>query len=353
MKVSGKELIDKAENAIRTCLEGVPFIRINEILQNAGLTHLRPDLWIKLALSYGEQDLLAEVKSSGEPRLVREAASQLLKYRYSAPPGAYGVLIAPFISPRAAEICVEEKIGYVDLSGNCLLSFGQVYIERKGSSNLFAQKRDLRSLYSPKAERILRVLLTNPQGLWKLQKLADEAKVSLGQVSNVKKILSDREWIEPEHGRIQLIKPIELLSEWAVNYDAKRNVVGDFYTFKTAWEFEADLAEWCAKEGTEYALTGFSGAARLAPAVRYQRAIAYVDLPPSVVAVSMGLKEVTSGANVSLMQPYDEGVFYGARAVNEVWIASPIQVYLDLVGTKGRGEEAAQAILDEVIRPLW
>ena len=67
----------------------------------------------------------------------------------------------------------------------------------------------------------------------------------------------------------------------------------------------------------------------------------------------LGLKEVTSGANVSLIKPYDEGVFYADRAINEVWIASPIQVYLDLFGIKGRGEEAAQAILDEVIRPLW
>lgn len=353
MKLSGKELVDKAENAIRTCLESVPFIKINEILKSAGPTHLQPDLRIKLVVSYGEQDLIAEVKSSGEPRLVREAASQLLNYRYSAPPGAYGVLIAPFISPRAAEICAEEKIGYVDLSGNCLLSFGQVHIERKGMPNLFAQKRDLRSLYSPKAERILRVLLTTPDGLWNLQKLAHEAKVSLGQVSNVKKILSDREWIEPERGRIQLIKPIELLSEWAANYDPKRNVVRDFYTLKKPYEFEADLAELCAQRGIEYALTGFSAAARVAPAVRYQRAMAYVNFPQEDMALLPGLKEVTSGANVSLIKPYDEGVFYGMRAVDEVWIASPVQIYLDLIDIKGRGEEAAQAILDEVIRPLW
>ena len=186
------------------------------------------------------------------------------------------MLVAPFLSPRAAEICAEEKIGHVDLSGNCLLSFGQVYIERKGSPNLFAQKRDLRSLYSPKAERVLRVLLSAPHGFWKLQKLADEAQVSMGQVSNVKKILSDLEWIEPEHGRIQLIKPIDLLSEWAANYDSKRNVVRDYYTLKKPHEFEADLAELCTQRRIEYALTGFSAAARLAPAVRYQRAIAYV-----------------------------------------------------------------------------
>jgi hypothetical protein len=353
VKLKGEELLEKAEKAIRTCLDGVPFIRINEIRRNTGPSYLQPDLWIKLGVSYGEQDLLVEVKSSGEPRFAREAAGQLLKYRYSAPPGAYGILVAPFISPRGAEICAEEKIGHVDLSGNCLLSFGQIYIERKGEPNRFSEKRDLRSLYSPKAERVLRVLLVNPHGFWKLQKLAEEAEVSIGQVSKVKKILSDQEWIEPEHGRIQLIKPLQLLSEWAENYDPKRNIVRDYYTLKKTREFEADLAEVCGQKGIEYALTGFSAAARLAAAVRYQRAMAYVNLPLEDLSSSLELKEVTSGANVSLIRPYDAGVFYGARTFDEAWIASPVQVYLDLIGIKGRGEEAAQVILDEVIRPLW
>lgn len=353
VNLSEQELLDRAETAVRTCLDGVPFIKINEILKDIGVIHLEPDLSFKLTLPYGEQILIAEVKNSGEPRFVREAAAQLLKYRYSAPPGTYGILIAPFISPRAAEICAEEKIGHVDLCGNCMLSFGQVFIERKGRPNLFAQKRDLRSLYSPKAERVLRVLLVNPHRFWKLQDLAGEAGVSIGLVSRIKKILSDQEWIEPEHGRIQLVEPVQLLTEWEANYDPGRNVVRDFYTFKKTSEFEADLAEVCGQRGIKYALTGFSAAARIAPAVRYQRAMAYVNAPQEDLASLLELKEVTSGANVSLIRPNDEGVFYGARVVDETWVASPIQVYLDLAGIKGRGDEASRVILDEVIRPLW
>lgn len=353
MKIVSEELVEKAANAMRSCLESIPFVEVRDIVKEPGTSYGRPDLLIKLALPYGEQTLAAEIKSSGEPRYVREAASRLLKYRYSAPPGTYGLVIAPFISPRAAEICSEEKIGYVDLSGNCLLSFGQVYIERKGRPSLFAKRRDLRSLYSPKAERILRVLLTNPHGRWKMQDLAREAQVSLGQASKVKSILSAREWIPPEHGRFQLMKPLELLSEWAANYDAKRNEVRDFYTLKKVWEFEADLAEACSEQKVQYALTGFSGAARLAPAVRYQRAAAYINASHQDLAARLGLKEVSTGANVSLTRPYDDGVFYGMRAVDDIWIASPVQIYLDLMAVKGRGEEAAQAVLEEAILPLW
>ncbi|MCG6538107.1 MAG: type IV toxin-antitoxin system AbiEi family antitoxin, partial [Syntrophales bacterium LBB04] len=71
------------------------------------------------------------------------------------------------------------------------------------------------------------------------------------------------------------------------------------------------------------------------------------------IAKILSLKEVTSGANVTLFIPYDEGVMYGTRQIDGICIASPVQVYLDLVGLKGRGEEAAQAIMDEVIKRTW
>jgi hypothetical protein len=65
------------------------------------------------------------------------------------------------------------------------------------------------------------------------------------------------------------------------------------------------------------------------------------------------LKEVPSGSNITLLKPYDEGVMYGAREVDGVWIVAAIQAYLDLVSFRGRGEEAAEALLDQVIMPKW
>jgi hypothetical protein len=56
---------------------------------------------------------------------------------------------------------------------------------------------------------------------------------------------------------------------------------------------------------------------------------------------------------VTLLEPYDAGVFYGAKEIDGVCVASPVQVYLDLRGFRGRGEEAAVKLLDEVIRPQW
>jgi hypothetical protein len=87
--------------------------------------------------------------------------------------------------------------------------------------------------------------------------------------------------------------------------------------------------------------------------VRYQRVMAILRRPIDDVAESLGLKKVPSGGNVLLMTPRDEGLLIGSKKVDGVEIASSIQVYLDLKNTEGRGEEAADALLRQVIEPLW
>lgn len=342
----------KAKQALLNCLKEVPFIRAMEVESSLGCDRLRPDFIVEVALHDGEQLLLVEVKSNGQPRLVREAANQLYRLKEFFP-NAYGVIIAPYVSPSAAEICHQEGIGYVDLAGNCFLSFNQVFIRQDGRPNPFSQRRDLRKLYSPKAERVLRVLLARPGERWKLQALSREAKVSLGQVSNVKRALSDREWIDTGVGGFCLKAPESLVAEWAQNYNYRRNNEFNFYSIRTATEVELTVADICKKEGLNYALTGFSGAARIAPAVRYQRAFIYVERHVYELARLLNLKEVSSGANVSLLEPYDEGVFYGAREFEGIRTVSPIQIYLDLQGFRGRGQEAARVLLNEVIKPKW
>ena len=352
MKIDEKNIIGKIEDSLRACLQRVPFLEIDSLERGINLGDAPVDIVADVRVAKQRQRLVIEVKSSGQPRVARTAAYRLARVLESAP-GLYGVFGAPYISPRTAEICVQEKIGYLDLAGNCRLAFGQVYIEQQGNPNPFAEKRDLRSLYSPKAARVLRVLLTDPKRPWRTQALAEEANVSLGQVANVKSLLEDREWLGSSDAGLMLKDPGSLLTEWSENSNYRKNVPRNYYTLKSIAEIEADLAVACDGEGIKYALTGFSGAARYAPSVRYQRTMAYVSRDVERIAKNLSLKEVTSGANVTLLTPYDEGVLYAARSNEGITIASPVQVYLDLLGMKGRGEEAANAILDEVIRRSW
>lgn len=351
MKLSESELLNKTEEAFQSCLEGVPFAVIRQVTREGGKSG--PDLLAEITLPDRSQRVILEAKTSGQPRLAREAVNQILRYQQSFL-GAYGVFVAPYISPVAAEICIQEGIGYLDLSGNCRLCFGEIYIEKEGKPNKFAISRGLRSLYQPKAARVLRVLLNNPGRVWKVSDLAKEAQVSLGQVSNVKKILADREWVRAEESGFTIEKPESLLLEWAQNYSFRKNEMKDCYSLKAPAEIEADLAELCNRKGIRYALTGFSAAARMAPSVRYQRAFAYVDGDYLEEVISeLALKEASTGANISILSPYDDGVFYGEREFEGIRTASPVQVYLDLIGFRGRGEEAARTLLEEAIRPQW
>ena len=344
---------ERAAEAVRACLGEVPFIRVKRTRANVRQGDVEADLVVDLQIKDGAPlRIVVEVKTSGQPRLARDAANQLLRLR-RAFPDAYGVFVAPYISPQAAEICAKEGVGYLDLAGNCRLTFGQVYICREGIPNPYPQKRSLRSLYAPKSTRVLRVLLMRKSDWWKTQALADEAGVSLGQVANVKKRLLDREWIAEGDEGFRLTNPEDLLTDWAENYTYRKNTVRDFYAMKDTAEAEESLSEACRELGIAYAFTGFSGARRIAPSVRGQRAMAYVSTISKALLEQAGLKEVPSGANLSLMLPYDEGVYYEAGEVDGLRIVCPVQLYLDLKGYKGRGEEAAEAVLKQVLSKLW
>jgi hypothetical protein len=347
-----KNLQEEAKRAVKSCLAKVPFIKIEEAQLQGAENNLSPDVTIKISMPDEEQLLLIEVKNNGQPRMARNAVNQLLRYK-EAFPNSYCVFCAPYISSVSAEICRQDGVGFLDFTGNCFLSFGSVYIEQSGKQNPAPQRRELRTLYSPRATRVLRVLLNNPGKSWKTQLLADEAGVSLGLISNVKKRLEDREIIQVGAKGIELLSPENLLSEWSENYSYKKNQVRNFYSLKNIPEIEADIAEFCSQKDISYALTGFSGAARFAPAVRYQRVMAYVSSYIDAVSEQLNLKEVTSGSNIMLFTPYDEGVFYGTQKVDDINVVSSIQLYLDLQGFPGRGEEAAEVLLERVIRPAW
>lgn len=352
MKSTDADIQKKVREAFAASLQRVPFLRLESFAEKPGVGNVTADLLATVNIAGKKQRIIVEVKGNGQPRMAREAVNRLLRFR-QLDPAAYGVFAAPYISPGAAEICAADQIGFLDLAGNCRLVFDGVYIEQEGKPNPFARKRDLRSLYSPKAERVLRVLLSDPSKCWRLQALADEASVSLGQASNVKKLLEDREWLVRTKDGLHLGNPGQLLSEWVENYQAKRNDARNYYTLKSVAETESDLAEVCRQLKIPCSLTGFSASARYAPTVRYQRGMAYVGSDLDKVANLLSLKLVPSGANFTLIRPYDAGVLHGRRTIGGIEVAAPIQVYLDLIGMKGRGEEAAESLLDEVIRKAW
>ena len=102
-----------------------------------------------------------------------------------------------------------------------------------------------------------------------------------------------------------------------------------------------------------YAFTLFSGAALVAPYTKYTRGFVYIKNDPTEIMKSLDLKTVDSGANFTILEPYDEGIFYASQIIQNINIVSDVQLYLDLAGYKGRGEDAAQFLLEQKLKPQW
>ncbi len=348
------DTIQEAEKALRGCLENPLFIKSFEFGRERSTDGPQPDLIARIATSDGEKNIIIEVKNNGQPRYTRQAINQLTLYAQKFP-YSYGVFIAPYISPVSARMLKEAGIGYVDFAGNCFLSFEKIFIRIEGKPNPFPQNKELRTLFSPKASRIMRALLNDPFVAWKVDKLSKKAEVSLGLVAEAKKILLDREWATERAVGFALTKPKELLQEWASQYSYRKSMVSDLYSMKDESIVEEELRTYCSAKNIRFALTLFSGASRVAPYARFKRVYAYIEhgVQEMLLEKALDLKQVATGPNVTLLEPYDEGVFYGLSKYNEMPVVSPIQLYLDLKSYKGRGEDAAQFLFEQVIEPSW
>jgi hypothetical protein len=65
-------------------------------------------------------------------------------------------------------------------------------------------------------------------------------------------------------------------------------------------------------------------------------------------------KPVDSGENLVVLIPDDAGVFYRMEVGrNRLACTNAAQTYVDLASSGGRGEEAAQAVLEQRLKPAW
>ena len=352
VEMKEQEIIIRIKDELERILREIPFIELRRSTMQTSLPGLEADVLIELKVRGNLQRVLVEVKSPGEPRLIRAAIEQLREY-LGRTKGAYPVVAAPYISEDTARICRQNGVGYSDLAGNLLLNFDEIYIERRNYPNPAIQKRQVRSIFSPKASRIVRVMLTNPGRSWQVQGLAREAQVSLGLASRLKERLLDLEYASEKENGLTLSRPGELLKQWANNYSFRKNKVYDYFGLDEIKGLERKLSQYCERRNIPYALALFSGAALVAAYMRYTRGFAYVGRNIGEVAESLGLKQVSSGPNFSILEPYDEGIFYGSREIDHQRVVSDVQLYIDLVGFKGRGEESAEFLFEQNIKPRW
>ncbi len=354
-----KELIKQIKNIIVAVFNNTGFIKIIKIKENAvsGIPRQLYDLSVKVQTDDNSKyTLVFEIKTAGQPKYARIAISQL-KEMISKNINYYGVFASMFISNETRKICQENNTGFIDIAGNCFFNFDNVFLSVEGKSNPFPDKRPLKTLFYPKSSRALRVLLSNPKNTWFVKNLSNEAGISLGQAFLVKKKLLEEELIEELEveglKKFKLVSPEKLLNEWAKNYNYNKNTINNYYSLDDVKTIESNIVNYCNTKKIRYSFTLTSGASLVAPFLRYNRVFVYMVDDIKKIAKELNLKEVSSGSNVSILKPYDEGVFYKSQVINGIHVINNIQLYMDLINYKERGEEAAKFLYEQRIRKNW
>ena len=355
-----KSVESAAVDAVRALLEHVPNIQIVGVRHEHHLkSGHRLDARIDLDHDGSRYALIIEIKPNGEPRFARSAVYELESCiahlrRSEHQDGTrqfIPMLVSPYLSPAARSICLDHKVAYLDLYGNAHLAFGPVYIERSIPDRPKSEARALRSLFTPRAGAILRVLLRDPTLAWRVTNLAEAANASLGYVSKVRNALLDREWVEIRDDGLVLVQPDALLNTWRDNYrqPAGHRISG--YTVLHGDQLRNRLSGSLnpGPQPPRAICASNSAAEWIAPYVRGGTQSFYADGHGArILQEALQLTHAARGANVILRIPRDETLFEDAvQPTPGIYCANPVVTYLDLWNGNDRDREAADHLADK------
>jgi len=277
------------------------------------------------------------------------------------------VLAMPRVSPRMAALCQEHGWSWYDLAGNCRLEIpGVLLIERSGKEPIKVQARGGANLSTPAAARVVRALLApeNAGRRWTQREMvghfgdlrAGVPAPSLALVNKVAQHLRDQAFLEQLPNRGFRVRDYDGLRQaWRTAYRFDRQIRRPYFTLLQGRALHEKLRSLDPDGLGRLAYAAFSAADIQAPAVRQPRTWLYVD--PSVerqLESTIEAKPVDSGENLVVLIPDDRGVFYRMEtSTNRAPCTNAVQTYVDLASSGGRGEEAAEAILQQRLKPAW
>ena len=229
-ELSVKETERALAGELRDVLAVVPTVEVRSLDIEGPGDAPRVDIIADVSIASRPVTILMEVKSSGQPRAIRSAVGQALEAAANIGMKSIVLVGAPYMADAARRLCDEAGVGWLDLAGNVRIVGPGLYIDRQTAEKPKAVARELKSPFAPKSARVLRCLLQTPGRAWKVTDLAEAAQVSLGQVSNVRRALIDREWATADSEGLQLTDREGLLRGWREAYEPPVGERRRYYT---------------------------------------------------------------------------------------------------------------------------
>jgi hypothetical protein len=315
----------------------------------------RYDAQVNLHVADQSYVLLVEAKKSVFPRDVRQV---IWKFRWEASqrqPAGPGVqtlslLAAESISPGAKELLRSERVGYYDSGGSLYLPAPGAYLYvDKPPAKTFA--KSVRALFSGRRAQVLHALLVDHQNWFSVLELAKRAMVSPATASQVLTELERFDWMVargqgPSKER-NLHEPTALLDAWA-----KQLAVIPAPTLRRYFvpamkvdALEARIGQAFDAHDVEYAVSHEAAAQHSAPFlsnVSQVRARVLIGANADAAIGDLEARVVNEGANLAIIEVKSAGELLFREKLDNLWLASPIQIYLDLLRGEGRAKEMAE-----------
>jgi hypothetical protein len=328
---------------------------------------IRPDAIVEFTVTHPAPRTITaviELKSRLQPMGLEGVIHQLMGYRNElhrsgAYQDLYPMVAAPYISESVQARCKELGVGYIDLNGTFALIHKDVYVDIVRPATAFKNPQGIKNIFSGRSRRILRVLLAHPYQPYRLERLASETALSVGQVSQVVRRLQDDGFVTRNSDGCFLEKPRKLLRLFAQQLKGdylQNRVVFAGFSEREPLSIAHSLSHLCKQRDIRHGFTLASGLESNERNVREQLTAAYVNIPPERLRDDLRLEAVGKGANVLLMMPPDTdnteagGVFYQPRILtNGLTGVNPVQLYLDFTLHGSRGPEQAEFLVEHAL----
>jgi hypothetical protein len=264
-------------------------------------------------------------------------------------------VIVERIPPGLKAAAEELGIGYLDVrGGGRLVGPGFVYVAQPFPALPGVARKS--SPFAPKASRVVRALLSEPERDWRLSDIAALVNLNPGNVHRALSALVEGGYVERDGDNYVIANPGSMLEAWAdISSPARERVsipAGDGLR-KAIRGVIKDLDGNAVVSG-EFAaellaphLPAKSAVIHCLDAGAWPAVVSQVDERPSGNFPAVGLMGPAPG-RLAIDLP-DEGVAHFSRSVRGLEVVSPVQLYVDLYKQPGRGREAAEEVRRQLL----